>query len=592
MTLKSLLPKKIKWKVASILSSVVMLTIGLNSIFSLWLTNEGFEIYVSGENKQNAEAIAPLLEKYYSYHGSWDELSNLLNAQRDEYMNNVWESDVDWFEIVTQTIGIDTESLYALLDQKQGVAEIALSHGVEPEVVIRNIVEAEQVEIDQAVAMGLISEKAARQNIRLVRAFASTFVLYGDSEDSGELFSLVDTPDMVNLLLSTFYFEGQRLVVVSIGGFVVYDSLPDESKNILGSHLREQDLNIGISLYNQETNEQIGTVIVGSFSGIYDTQQEVFLGKINRSFLISGLVASIIGILIGFWLSQHFTEPIEALIEATRQLAKREALVKLPVKSDDELGQLTSTFNLMVDELNEQRLLRRRLLSDVSHELNTPLSIIQLETNGLINNLQTPAEAAYQIQQEVKHLKNIVNDLTWLSETDRGSIRFDFHSLDLVTEIRRLFEHYHPLALTQGVELSLNISSRLKEISSEVNADSFRLEQVFRNILDNALQHSHRGGEITISLRKQTGLCSPKNLACMIIEIHDTGDGIPEKDLPHIFERFYRIDFSRSRKNGGRGLGLAIVQSIIEGHGGRVWANSELNQGTTISYALPCKCVA
>lgn len=590
MMLKKWLFSKLKWELAGILSLVVILTVVLNSLFSLWATSEGFEIYVSGENMQDAEFIAPLLEKYYAFQGSWDGLNDLLSNQSEqEQADSVfWSSNVDWFQIAGQTIGIDEDTLFTLYDQEQDLAEIARAYAVDPETILQNIMTAEQEQIDAAVAEGFLSLEEAQDNMLLTRAYAAAFVLYGNTGSEDDFFISLSTPEMVNLLLSTFYFEDQRLVVISAGGFVVYDSQTDENKNILGSHIDDDSLAIGVSLHNEDSGELIGTVIVGSFSGIYGPQQEIFQDQINRSFLLSGLLASIIGVVVGIWTSLRISAPVTALTAAAQNLVKGKPLTKLPVKTDDELGQMSQTFNMMIDALEEQRALRSRLLDDVAHELNTPLSIIQLELDALQDGLQTPADAALQVQQEVDHLKNIINDLVWLSETDESNIHLNVEPVDLLTETRRLVEQWRPLTTAQGIELTLHTTPMLEGESLHVNADTFRLEQVFRNILNNALHYTESGGEITVSLSRERGLCPDMENDCLVINIHDTGTGIPEQDLPHIFDRFYRVDPSRNRQNGGRGLGLAIVRRIIEAHGGIVWAESQVGKGTAVACALPC----
>lgn len=587
MMLKKMLFRKLKWELAGILSLVVILTVVLNSLFSLWATSEGFEIYVSGENMQDAEFISPLLEKYYVFQGSWDGLNDLLSNQSEQADSIIWSSNVDWFQIAGQTIGIDEDTFFTLFDQDQDLAKIARSYAVDPETILQNIMTAEQEQIDVAVAEGFLSLEDAQHNMLLTRAYASAFVLYGNNDSEDDFFNSLSTPDMVNLLLSTFYFEDQRLVVISAGGFVVYDSMNDESKNMLGSYIDDDSLTIGVPLHNEDSGELIGTVIVGSFSGIYGPQQEIFQDQINRSFILSGLLASIIGVLIGIWTSQRITAPVTALTAAAQNLVKGKPLAKLPVKTDDELGQMSQTFNLMIDALEEQRALRSRLLDDVAHELNTPLSIIQLELDALQDGLQTPLDTTLQVQKEVDHLKNIINDLVWLSETDEGNIHLNVEPVDLLTETRRLVEQWRPLTTAQGIELTLHITPTLEGDLLQVNADTFRLEQVFRNILNNALHYTESGGEITVSLSRERGLCPDMENDCLVTTIHDTGTGIPEQDLPHIFDRFYRVDPSRNRQNGGRGLGLAIVRRIIEAHGGIVWAESRVGKGTAVAYALP-----
>jgi len=581
--------KRLKWELAGVLALVVVLTVALNSLVALWVTNEGFELYVSGENRRAAEAIAPLLEQYYAYQGSWDGLSEVLGQQSD-LINFTWNSDVDWFEVAAEALGMNVDSFYdAYVAEDSNLVSLAQEHGVDPSTITQDIVTAEQAEVDQAIDAGYLSPDDAAQYMDITKAFAVAFVFYDgyDNENSANL--LMASPENVNLLLSTFYLgDEQRLLVVSRDGFVVYDSVEDEAKNLLGSHIAENYLKIGVPLHHPETGEHIGTAIIGSFSGLYGPQQEMYLKKIQRSLVISGVVASVIGVLIGIWLATRITAPVTALTRSAIRLGERQQPVKLPVRSDDELGQMTAAFNRMIDALEEQRALRSRLLNDVAHELNTPLSVIQLELDALRDGLQTPDAAAAQVQQEIEHLKNLINDLTWLSETDDGNIHLDLQPLDLCAETRKLFSHWEPLADAQGVSLTLKIPPALCDSCPPVHGDLFRLSQVFRNVVDNALRYTPAGGSIIVTLSREQVPCQGQMRDCLVTRIRDTGAGIPEQDLPHIFDRFYRVDPSRSREEGGRGLGLAIVRRIIEGHGGEVWAESQLGAGTTIGYALPC----
>jgi signal transduction histidine kinase len=511
-----------------------------------------------------------------------------MGTQTD-LLNFTWGSDVDWIGVTAETLGMDAETFYDIYtSEDESLVTLAQAHGVDPNRVVQNIIAAEQAAADQAVAAGYLSPEDAAQYMKITQAFAAAFVFYDNQDSNVTMPLLLASPENVNLLLGTFYLDDeQRLVVVSRDGFVVYDSLTDETENLLGSHIDKDYLKIGVPLHHPESDDPIGTAIVGSFSGLYGPQQEIFLQKIQRSLLVSGVIASVFGVLVGIWLSTRITAPVTALTRSARSLGEQRKMVKLPVRSDNELGQMTAAFNRMIDALEEQRALRGRLLNDVAHELNTPLSVIQLELDALRDGLQNPEAAATQVQQEIEHLKNLINDLTWLSETDDGNIHLDLQTLDLCAETRKLAAHWEPLAAGQGVKLTLEIAPALRENCSPVNGDLFRLTQVFRNVVDNALRYTPKGGSITISLTEEDLACQGRTRGCLVTRVRDTGAGIPPEDVPHIFERFFRVDSSRSRQKGGRGLGLAIVQRIIEGHGGEVWAESQVGKGTTIAYALP-----
>ncbi len=587
--MKKIFSRKLKWELAGILSLVVVLTVALNSLFSLWQTSQGFEIYVSGENRANAETIAPVLEKYYDFYGNWDGLKTLLDQQANyDKAYYDWTSGVDWLTVAVETIGIDEKKFYDEYDRTWYVAGIARKYGVDPEKIVQNIIDAEQRAVDKAVTDRILPAKTAEQNMVIAKAFAAAFVFSNDDNNIGELMNFVYTPDVVNVLLGTLVMGDQRIVVVSTSGFVVYDNLQDEEKNILGSHLDERSLEIGVPLYDKSSKKRIGTVIVGSFSGTYGPQQQIFLEKINQSFLMSGLLASIIGVLIGIWTSQRITAPVTALTESARRMVDGNQPMRLSVRSNDELGQMSQAFNKMIDALEEQQALRSRLLHDVAHELNTPLSVIQLELDAMNDKLQAPEDAAVHVLEEVVHLRNIINDLTWLSETNDGELQLESHPLDICAELQERVAYWQPVADAKSVSLVLDIAPELDAEAPFVQADEFRLAQVFRNLMDNALRYTPSGGTITVSLKRETLETPGEKKQYLVTRVEDSGIGIPQEDLPHIFERLYRVDPSRSREKGGHGLGLSIVKRIIEGYGGKVWAESTYLQGATIVFALPC----
>ena len=227
--------------------------------------------------------------------------------------------------------------------------------------------------------------------------------------------------------------------------------------------------------------------------------------------------------------------------------------------------------------LQSQRNLRQRLLNDVSHELKTPLSVIQLEAKGLRDGLQTPSQAADHIIQEVDMLRNLVRDLNWLAETDSGELRLTFESCSLHELLTMEVARWQPEAHTRQITLLLQPLTDLPIL----DLDKIRMSQAISNVIQNALQHTAEGGQIIVTTTVEMD-------KCVEISVADNGAGIDTADLPYIVERFYRTDQSRSRCTGGRGLGLAIVRTIVEAHRGTVTITSDgLGQGTTVRFALP-----
>lgn len=333
------------------------------------------------------------------------------------------------------------------------------------------------------------------------------------------------------------------------------------------------------------TGEQVGTVIVQFNSTFLRDQSSTVLSDTLQTVSVGGIITIIVVSLLAAWFTQRLTAPILALIQAMRTIAERGNAQLLPVQSADELGQMSMAFNTMTIGLQTQRDLRKRLIDDVSHELNTPLSVIQLEAKGLQDQMQTPEEAADQIIQEVGMLRNLVHDLNWLAETDSGELRLNLepYALDelLTTEVER----WQTQSQAKQIELTLNTVGGLPNIQ----LDTMRISQVLGNILKNALQYSEAGGEIEVSTAlttlNTTDAAGPDAVA---ITIADQGIGINPAELPHIFDRFYRADQSRSRITGGRGLGLSITKAIIEAHRGTITIDSDgVGQGTTVQIKLP-----
>ena len=218
---------------------------------------------------------------------------------------------------------------------------------------------------------------------------------------------------------------------------------------------------------------------------------------------------------------------------------------------------MSAAFNRMTSTLEAQRDLRRRLINDVSHELNTPLSVIQLEAKGLRDGLQTPESASDHIIKEVDRLRGLVTDLDWLAETDQGELRLTLEATSIYELLTAEVGRWQPQSQARQVELSLHVSGDLPNM----DIDRMRMSQALGNVLSNAIRYTQAGGNIVLRAGLESG-------DALVISVIDDGIGIPAEDLPNVFDRFYRTDQSRSRGIGGTGLGLAITQAIVEAHGG------------------------
>ncbi len=369
-----------------------------------------------------------------------------------------------------------------------------------------------------------------------------------------------------------FHRDPIRVVIVGSNGRVVRDNLsellPGTAATGLGGH-RE-------TVFDLTTNQPVGHVYMDVNNEFLATESHGFLNTLLYITVIGGMLTVGVAILLAVWLSKRITAPVTALTEATQAIAQG-GTTRLPITSSDELGKMSVSFNRMISTLETQRDLRKRLINDVSHELNTPLSVIQLEAKGLRDGLQTPESASDHIIQEVDRLRGLVTDLNSLAETDYGELRLTLEAGSICELLTTEVDRWQPQAQARQVALSLEVSTDLPDM----DFDRMHLSQALGNVVSNAIHCTEAGGNIVL----RAGLESGETVA---ISITDDGIGIHAADLPHVFDRFYRTDQSRSRGIGGTGLGLAITRAIVEVHGGTIAVASDgLGQGVTVTIRLP-----
>ena len=374
--------------------------------------------------------------------------------------------------------------------------------------------------------------------------------------------------------LELFHKDPIRVVIVGADGRVVKDNLsellPGTTAPDLDGH-RE-------AVFDLATNQPVGHVYVDVNHEFLSTESHGFLNTLLFITVIGGMLTVGVAILLAAWLSKRITAPVTALTEATQAIAQGNT-TQLPVTSSDELGQMSAAFNQMTSTLETQRDLRRRLINDVTHELNTPLSVIQLEAKGLRDGLQTPESASDHIIQEVDRLRGLVTDLNWLAETDHGELRLKLEASSIYRLLTAEVDRWRPQSQTRQVELSLQVSADLPDME----LDRTRMRQALGNVLSNAIDHTEAGGNIVLRVRLEGN-------EALAISITDNGTGLHAADLPHVFDRFYRTDESRSRGIGGTGLGLAITRAIVEAHRGTIAVTSDgLGQGVAVTFRLPLK---
>ncbi len=332
--------------------------------------------------------------------------------------------------------------------------------------------------------------------------------------------------------------------------------------------LQEKAQRYGIPIISG--GRQVGT-LVPIDPAVLSPLEEDFLASVRRAALAGGAVALTIALLLGTFLATELCAPLERLIHATERIAKGDLAHRVVVRTRDEIGKLAEAFNRMAEALQRSEAVRRQFLADVAHELRTPLSVIRGNLEALLDGAfpLTP-ESLAPVYEETLHLGELVEDLRTLTLADTGHLPLEKEEMDIGELVAEVVEAVRPVAAEEGIQISLE-----REPNLFVLADPRRIRQVLGNLLSNALRFSPQGSTITISAIRQGSEAW--------VSVQDQGPGIPEEDLPHIFERFYKAD--KSRSEGGTGLGLAIAKEIVQAHGGRIWA--ENRNGARFTFSLP-----
>jgi signal transduction histidine kinase len=286
--------------------------------------------------------------------------------------------------------------------------------------------------------------------------------------------------------------------------------------------------------------------------------------QVSRLLLILALGGGAVGIVVSVLASRSLTAPLRRLAMAAHDIGARQFSRRVPLSGTDEVREVALAFNEMAAQLEGAETLRRTLVADVAHELRTPLSVIQGNLRAILDDVY-PLEKAEitRLYTQTRLLSRLVDDLHDLAQAEAGQLSLNRQPTDLATLAAEIVESHGPGAEEAGVTLQLQAQPDLPAIT----VDPMRLAQVLHNLIANALRHTPTGGTITVGLSAAAGGIQ--------LVVQDTGEGVAPEHLPHLFDRFYRTDRSRTRDTGGAGLGLAIVRAIVEAHGGTATVESD-----------------
>ncbi|HEU4526863.1 MAG TPA: ATP-binding protein [Actinomycetota bacterium] len=292
--------------------------------------------------------------------------------------------------------------------------------------------------------------------------------------------------------------------------------------------------------------------------------------------LLAGALGAGIALVIARLVARGMTQPLRDMAQAARRMETGDYGARVRTTSIDEVGQLAHAFNRMSDELEQVERLRRDLVANVSHELKTPISALRAHLENLLDGVERPDPETLQVMLvQSDRLGRLVDQLLELSRLESGDLPLQREEVALGPLVSEVLSEIEVARADRGVALE----RRLAQDLPAVLADRERIHQVLFNLLDNAVRFTPEGGRVTVSAERHDGAVD--------VRVADTGPGIAPEHLPRLFERFYRVDPARSQKEGGTGIGLAIARSVVEAHGGRIWADSSPGQGSVFTFELP-----
>ncbi len=328
-------------------------------------------------------------------------------------------------------------------------------------------------------------------------------------------------------------------------------------------------------------DEVVGLLVIARpvQSAILGPLEQVFVSRLRWLLVVGALLATGLGLMLGLAFSRSLTAPLQRLATAARAVADRDFSRRVQVEGSAELAEVAQAFNEMTATLEQSERQRQNMVADVAHELRTPLSVVQGNLRAILDGVYPLDKAEIsRLYDETRLLSRLVDDLRELALADAGQLRLNLQPTEPAQVIQATADNLALAAEAHKAALTVQAPEELPT----VRADPDRLAQILRNLLVNALRHTPPGGSVTV-------------LACVHedaveIAVADTGEGIAPEDLPHIFDRFWRADRSRSRDErwaGGSGLGLSVAQSLVEAQGGRIWAESTPGEGSTFRFVLP-----
>ncbi|MBK5241952.1 HAMP domain-containing sensor histidine kinase [Clostridium sp.] len=326
-----------------------------------------------------------------------------------------------------------------------------------------------------------------------------------------------------------------------------------------------------------KNNKNVGSIVFGYYGTSYlNTAALTFKMTLNQSFFLSGFIALIFGLIVSILLSKQISSPLTKITATANKIRDGDLKARSQVVSKTtEISDLNASINYLAETLQNQELLRKRLTSDIAHELRTPLTNLKSHVEALLDKVWEPTDDMLtNFYEEIQRLIKLVEGLNDIAKLEQTNLNLNKSRFNLSLELEKVITSFEPLYNNSHSKIYSNLISNI-----EVFMDKDKFSQIMYNLLSNSLKYLNENGEVFVTLKDKN-----ENI---ILEVKDNGIGISEKDLPYIFERFYRSDESRNKKTGGSGIGLTIVKSIVQAHNGTINVTSTLGEGSSFTITIP-----
>ncbi len=426
-----------------------------------------------------------------------------------------------------------------------------------------------------------LDQTIEQQNLRIVAIIQELYATYNSWPVVAEHFDTV--APLANVVVRVKNLNNQVVLDTTTGRMHTWML----RRGMMGRGMMRQTWNRSFAEYVAEGNlftyplivegRQVGTAEIAVLGALGRWRQEdlEYRETMREAVLYSSLVAGMLALVLSLAFARRISQPITELTRVAERLKSGNLSARARVKGADELATLAASINAMAERLDQAARLRKKFTADVAHELRTPVTTLKSYIEALQDGVLEPTPERFtELAEEIDRLSELISDLQMLTVVDSEQPVLQPAAVDLAAETKNLLARMTPMFTEKGVALSVTGAT-----SGWVFGDRKLLLRAVTNLVSNALKYTEAGGTVKVDIQATSSE--------LIITVSDTGQGIPEADLPYIFDRFYRADPSRARSTGGSGIGLALVKEIVEAHQGSIGVESQVNQGSTFRLVLP-----